>query len=235
MSTPPTTPTRPHTLAHAAILMALAALSMSAHAAAPSFASTSDASNWQVAVNFNAPDGLESSFQTTNFQNAVSIPGRSTDGVGWLANNASGTNGGIGYWSFFVFRQTFDLTGYDPTSASLSFQWAADDSGQGFADRGTWIPKFRLNGGAFQSSSWAGGATYGFSAPVSVSSGFLSGKNVIDFYVEGNGVTDGFALKPLSLTASPTAPVPEPQALGLTAAGLVAVAAIRRRRAKSAS
>lgn len=232
MSTRPTALTLPQTIGHAALLMALAALSMSVHAA-PGFASTSDASSWRVAVNFGAPDGLASSFQTASFQSAVSIPWRSTDGIGWLANNASGTNGGIGYWSFFVFRQTFDLTGYDPTSASLSFQWAADDSGQGFADRGTWVPKFRLNGGAFQSSSWAGGLTYGFSDPVTVGSGFVAGQNVIDFYVEGNGVTDGFALKPLSLTASPTAPVPEPELLALTAAGLGVVAAATRRRAKS--
>ena len=52
-----------------------------------------------------------------------------------------------GDWTFFVFHQTFDLTGYDPTTADLQFQWAADDSGQGFADRGTWVPKYSLNGG----------------------------------------------------------------------------------------
>ncbi|MGE5452557.1 MAG: PEP-CTERM sorting domain-containing protein [Acidobacteriota bacterium] len=220
-------------LRHAVAGLALTALSLSAQAAL-TFASTSDASSWKVAVNFSAPDGQASSFQTDRFQDAVSIPWRTTDGTGWLANNASGTNGGIGYWSFFVFRQEFDLTGYDPQSAVLSFQWAADDSGQGFADRGSWVPKFRVNGGAFQSSTWTNGETYGFSNPVSVDSGFLAGKNIIDFYVEGNGVTDGFALKPLSLTANATPPVPEPEVIALSLGGLLAVAAWRRRRPGSA-
>lgn len=214
-------------LARAAAFAALTALTSTAHAALE-LASTSDVSRWRVAVNFRQPDGQASSFQTSTFQDAVAITGRTSDGIGWIANTANGSNfGSVGNWTFFVFRQELDLTGYDPATAELRFQWAGDDSGQGFADRGTWVPKFRLNGGSFQSSVWAGGSTYTFSDPVTVNSGFVAGRNVIDFYVEGNGVTDGFALKPLSFTA---APVPEASSLALAVAGMAVLGGLARRR-----
>ncbi len=116
--------------------------------AGPEFYSTSDPMNhWFVSttVNHNMDhngDGQLSSFSTGNFIQAVSISGRGD----YIANNSSGNNGYyIGDWTYFVFRQTFDLSGYDPVSASLRFQWAADDSGENKLDRGKWIPKFSLN------------------------------------------------------------------------------------------
>ena len=178
----------------------------------PVFYSTSDASEWQVATNVGGTDGLFSSFPTTGFVTATAVAGRFTGTTGWIANNSTGTNGPIGDWTFFVFRQTFDLTGYDPTTADLQFQWAADDSGQGFADRGTWTPKYSLNGGALIAGEWPGGYSYSFGPTVDLSGGFVAGLNVIDFYVEGNGQTDGFALNPISFTASA---VPEPGSLTL--------------------
>jgi hypothetical protein len=105
----------------------------------PVFFSTSDASEWQVATNVGGTDGSFSSFPTTGFVTATAVTGRFTGTTGWIANNSTGSNGGV--FTFFVFRETFDLTGYNPTTADLQFQWAADDSGQGFADRGTWVPK----------------------------------------------------------------------------------------------
>ena len=120
-----------------------------------------------------------------------------------------------------MFRQTFDLSGFDPATANLSFRWAADDSGEIFAMRGSWIPAFRLNGGAF--TYYPGASpdhripTYDFSSLVSLTSGFVGGLNTIDFYVQGNGVTDGFALQLESFTATA---VPAPGVLAaLGAAG----------------
>ncbi len=176
----------------------------------PTFYSTSNASQWQVAVNVGGTDGSFSSFPTTGFVTATAVTGRFTGTTGWIANNSTGTNGPVGDWTFFVFRQTFDLTGYDPNTADLQFQWAADDSGQGFADRGTWVPKYSLNGGPLITGTWPGGDTYSFGPTVDLSSGFVPGLNVIEFYVEGNGVTDGFALNPISFTANA---VPEPASL----------------------
>ncbi len=183
----------------------------------PIFYATSDASHWQVATKVGGTDGSFSSFPTTGFDTATAITWR----PGWIANNSTGTNGSIGTWTFFVFRQTFDLTGYDATTAHLQFQWAADDSGQVFAWRGAWTPKYRLNGGALIAGTWPpDGDSYSFGPTLDLSSGFVSGSNVIDFYVEGNGVTDGFALKPISFTATST--VPEPASLTLFGIALAA-------------
>lgn len=147
--------------------------------AAPTFYSTTEPSQWLVATNLNQPDGLPSSFQTSTFTSAVLRDGTSN----WIANVASGTNspGGVGYWTFFVFRQIVSLTGYDPTTANLQFEWAADDSGQVFAERGSWTPKFSLNGGSLINGIWSDGYSYSFGDTVSLTSGFVSGLNTIDF------------------------------------------------------
>jgi PEP-CTERM motif len=194
----------------------------------PVFYSTSDASEWKVATKLGGTDGSFSSFPTTGFVTATAVTGRFTGTTQWIANNSRGTTGV--QWTFYVFRETFDLTGYDPKTADLKFQWAADDSGQGFADRGTWVPKYSLNGGSLVTGTWPGGNTYGFGPTVDISSGFKAGQNVIEFYVEGNGFTDGFALNPISFTAS----VPEPSSLTLLgiagAAGLGYFGPWRRKR-----
>ena len=198
----------------------------------PVFYSTSHASEWQVATKVGGTDGSFSSFPTTGFVTATAVTGRFTGTTQWIANNSTGTNGGV--FTFFVFRQTFDLTGYNPNTADLQFQWAADDSGQGILDRGSWVPKYSLNGGSLVTGTWAGGNTYSFGPTVDISSGFLPGQNVIEFYVEGNGATDGFALNPISFTAS----VPEPASLtllGIAAAGGLGWLGLRRRKTREGS
>jgi hypothetical protein len=181
------------------------------------FHSTSTVSAWQVATNAtpgDTTDGVFSSFPTSGFAAAAAITLR----PGWIANNDTGNNGIFGDppWIKFVFRQTFDLTAYDPSTASLSFLWAADDSGQVFARRGSWTPKYRLNGGTLVDGVWPGGESYFFSnTPTTINSGFIAGLNTLDFYVQGNATTDGFALETVSFTASPIASVPEPSSLAI--------------------
>jgi hypothetical protein len=192
----------------------------------PVFSGTaSPQGNWFVSTTVSPNEGVTSNFGINPFTQAVNVS--QTDRTDWIADIPSGTHGGLGNWTYFIFRQTFDLTGYDPATANLTFRWAADDSGEIFASRGSWIPAFRLNGGGvvnyLGSSADNRIPTYSFSAPQSVTSGFVAGLNTIDFYVQGNGQTDGFALEVVSFTAIPT-----PGVAALL--GLACLAGGRRRR-----
>lgn len=199
--------------------------------AAPVFYSTSSPTgNWFVSTNVSSVDTATFApfkLGTSDFFQAAAVTSRPPL---YIANNNTGTNGSIGNWTQFVFRQTFDLTGYDPASAVLRFKWAADDSGEMIAARGQWIPRFKLNNGSetfYPGSSLAARIpTYNLSPLVTVSSGFISGLNTIDFYVQGNGVTDGFALESVSFTAN----IPVPAPLLLLGTGLVGLLGFARRR-----
>jgi MYXO-CTERM domain-containing protein len=208
--------------------LALASIAGQAYAG-PVFYGTANnnaTSAWTVSTKVSPIEGLASNFGVNPFTQAVNTTAAGR--ANWIANVPSGTNGGLGNWTYFVFRQTFDLTGYDPASANLIIRWAADDSGQVFASRGSWIPAFRLNNGSFVtypgSSPGNPVSTYDFSIPQSITSGFVAGLNTIDFYVQGNGQTDGFALEVVSFTAA----IPTPGAAALL--GLGGLLAVRRRR-----
>jgi hypothetical protein len=198
--------------------------------AAPVFHSTSSPTgNWFVSTNVSSVDTATFApfkLGASDFNQAVAVTSRPLH----IANNNTGTNGIIGNWTQFVFRQTFDLTGYDPASAVLKFKWAADDSGEIIATRGQWIPRFKLNDGVETfypgSSPGARVPTYNLSPLVTVSSGFISGLNTIDFFVQGNGVTDGFALETVSFTAN----IPVPAPLLLLGTGIVGLLGVARRR-----
>jgi hypothetical protein len=208
-------------------ITALATATCTAQATLVFSGTASPQGKWFVSTTVSPNEGVTSNFGINPFTQAVNITDFTTRRE-WIADNTSGSHGGIGNWTYFVFRQTFDLTGFDPATANLTFRWAADDSGEIILSRGSWIPAFRLNGGGFVnylgSSANNRIPTYSFSAPQSVTSGFVAGLNTIDFYVQGNGQTDGFALEVVSFTAIPT-----PGVAALL--GLACLAGARRRRA----
>jgi hypothetical protein len=171
------------------------------HSAPLLFESTSNPGAWQVATNISGIDGQLFLFPASGFVGATSISGRESEGINWIANNNTGSNGYLTEWTQFIFRQSFDLTGYDPSSAVLKFQWAADDSGIGGL-AGSWKPQYKVNNGILLQGAWPSDYSYDFGPQVALSNNFVSGINTIDFYVQGNGVTDGFALKSLGLTAN---------------------------------
>lgn len=228
-----------------AVLLAVAVPRMSL--AAPTFYGTTeegDVTHWEVATHvtrdyskaelLNVPESERLSFfPVDGFQPAVMIPPENRAGFGWIADVPSGSHG-VHWeidWTFFHFRQSFDLTGYDPNTVNLSFRWGADDNTY-------WLPMLSLNGGTpILNTDVTCGATCPtgvegiFGDEVTLSSGFVSGINTLDFYVLGNGYTDAFALRVTNFSVQPA--VPEPQTYALLFAGLGLLCfATKQRRAK---
>lgn len=139
----------------------------------------------------------------------------------WIvANNPTG-GGGAGDNSppgDYVFRTTFDLTGFDFSSASITGGWAVDNLGLDIL---------------------VNGVSMGFTSPqnftssftqFTINSGFVAGMNTLDFKVRNGLGTSGnpVALR-VEMRGTANA-VPEPTSLALVLlAGLAAVGVSRRR------
>jgi len=149
--------------------------------------------------------------------------------LAFIANTPTGNNlsplSADEPYIFLTFRQRFDLTGFDPLSAMLQFRWACDDVPSPGGSQ--WTPAFSLNGGTLQGANTCGG--YALGSTVSLSDGFVAGENYLDFFVQGNSITDGFSLQTVAFTANPL-PVPETGSALLLATGVAGLAGIARYR-----
>ena len=96
----------------------------------------------------------------------------------WLADNTLSTwigpNNGADLVSppgSYIYRTTFDLTGFDESTASITGQWATDNN----------ATDMLINGNSTGNTT----AFAGFTAwtPFTISSGFVAGINVLDFLV----------------------------------------------------
>lgn len=134
--------------------------------------------------------------------------------AGWISPGATPQDWNAGY---YVYETTLDLTGYDPTTASLSGMIAADNEVYILLNRGGSV---LYSGGGFQSL-----------APFLINTGFVSGVNYVDFVIHNDSGPTGLMVDDESAMAS--AETPEPASLLLLATGMSVgtVQVVRRARA----
>ncbi len=138
----------------------------------------------------------------------------------WIAPYADGTTATDG---LYVYRTTFDLTGYDVSSAQISGEWATDNNGLDIV----------INGNSTGNTT---GAT-SFTGPTAflITQGFVSGLNILEFKVnnefQATGNPTGLRVEGV-VTANSA--VPEPASLAMLATGgLIAGCAARRRKVRA--
>jgi len=112
----------------------------------------------------------------------------------WIAPKADQSNGN--FPGDYIYRLTFDLTGFDPGTARITGRWSSDNTGA----------QVRING---QVTGITYDGNFGaFSAEFTISSGFVDGTNTIEFVVNnaGDGVNPTGFRAELQGTADLVAP-----------------------------
>jgi hypothetical protein len=119
----------------------------------------------------------------------------------------------------YDYRTTFDLSGLDSSTAVLTGSWASDNGAS-----------LLLNGVA--TGNTLGATDFGALTPFTISSGFHSGVNTLDFVVINNFDVNGSNPSALRVQISGTASVPEPAMGVLGLAFLASVLTGRRGRGR---
>lgn len=145
---------------------------------------------------------------------------------GWIAPTANvNTTHPDGYYTY---RTTFDLTGFDPATATITGFVAADNGVRVYLNDGATpaAGMYASNGYTFTPAAFA-------NQSLSITGGFRPGINTLDFVVsnevQSSGNPTGLRVA-LSGSAAPAA-TPEPATLAVFGGGLIGLAGyIRRRR-----
>ncbi|MGH6683860.1 MAG: PEP-CTERM sorting domain-containing protein [Pseudolabrys sp.] len=155
----------------------------------------------------------------------------------WIGpDNAQNLTGPLGTYDYQI---TFDLTGFNAATASISGQWTTDNQGRDIL----------LNSVSTGNSIAFGSGpdNYSFNSwhPFTISGGFLPGLNTLDFLINNSSVDCGgdCSVNPTALRVEMTATASEssratplPAALPLFASGLGAMGFIGwRRKRKTAA
>ncbi|HEX4811054.1 MAG TPA: hypothetical protein VH325_19095 [Bryobacteraceae bacterium] len=165
-----------------------------------------------------APAGVPLTALTTSSNPAWVSNNSTTD---WISPGTSGgTNWPVGNYDY---QTTFSLAGLNPATAQLSVSWASDNNGCIF-----------LNG--VNTGDCTAFAGFGSLTAFSITSGFTSGVNTLDFIVANGGTTPSptGVFAEISGTAS-TVPEPSslPLLLGFSFAGLLGMVLRRTRTSRA--
>ena len=159
--------------------------------------------------------GVNPGDATYTYFNPAYVPESATSR--WISYSGSPF---IGSGAFAV-TTTFDLTGYDPTTAAVSGLWGVDNDGEIFLNGVS--TGFTLTGSS--------GSNFNALHAFSLNSGFVAGLNTLTIAVADSGPPAAFRLDGLVASANLAVPtIPEPAAWALMIAGFAMVGATMRRR-----
>jgi hypothetical protein len=141
----------------------------------------------------------------------------------WVWANASGV---AGINAPYTFRLSFDLTGLNPNTATISGSWGVDNDGSILLNGST-----PTGSGALTLDGGAVSGNFNSFHNFQITGGFVSGINTLDFSATDLGVIGGLNVNHLVGTAS-TSAVPEPSSMVMLATAAITVAACSWRRGK---